>query len=270
MRRVLIVDDEALTAMLMADVVVDIGHESVSASTVADGKRLIEEQDFDYYLFDVNIGGQISIDTLWRATRKKFPTVPIIFYSGYAASDLKGFVGSDANTHFLLKPVAPEEFQRLVRSFEFGLKSLNIFIVHGRDHEALGQMEVFLRDRLGHDKPHILARSFGANATFIEKLEQAKDSADACLVLITPDDVNVPAPRARTKRMRQNVLFELGFFMGAFGRKSGRVIVFTIGDVEIPSDLAGVDFVRVTDGFAAITDDIVDEIRRRLLRRREA
>jgi len=40
------------------------------------------------------------------------------------------------------------------------------------------------------------------------------------------------------QRARQNVIFELGYFVAALGR--GRVCLLLKGDVEIPSDLYGV------------------------------
>ncbi|MNO68934.1 putative nucleotide-binding protein containing TIR-like domain protein [compost metagenome] len=46
-------------------------------------------------------------------------------------------------------------------------------------------------------------------------------------------DQIIPVPRAR-----QNVLLELGYFIGRLGR--GRVCALKRGSVEIPSDYAGV------------------------------
>ena len=47
-----------------------------------------------------------------------------------------------------------------------------------------------------------------------------------------------PSPRAR-----QNVIFELGFFIGRLGRE--RVCALTKGSPEIPSDYAGVAYVTM-------------------------
>ena len=58
------------------------------------------------------------------------------------------------------------------------------------------------------------------------------------VVLLTPDDEGsikggTPQPRAR-----QNVLLELGYFIGCLGRKN--VCVLKRGELEIPSDFGGV------------------------------
>ncbi|MFV1949401.1 MAG: TIR domain-containing protein [Anaerolineales bacterium] len=44
-------------------------------------------------------------------------------------------------------------------------------------------------------------------------------------------------------RARQNVTFELGFFIGALGRE--RVCALHKGKVEIPSDFSGVLWIRI-------------------------
>ncbi|MDH8506261.1 nucleotide-binding protein, partial [Klebsiella pneumoniae] len=46
-------------------------------------------------------------------------------------------------------------------------------------------------------------------------------------------------------RARQNVLYELGYFAGKLGR--GKVLVLRKGDIEIPSDLAGVLYTELDE-----------------------
>lgn len=119
-----------------------------------------------------------------------------------------------------------------------------IFIVHGRDEGAKNMVARFL-ERLDL-KPVILAEMPGEGRTIIEKFEQHAQVGYA-IVLLTPDDAgslqgdeNDPKPRAR-----QNVIFELGFFIGHLGRK--RVCALTKGDVEIPSDYAGIEYIPFND-----------------------
>jgi predicted nucleotide-binding protein len=44
-------------------------------------------------------------------------------------------------------------------------------------------------------------------------------------------------------RARENVWFEVGYCFGKLNRKSGRVIIISVGDVKFPSDLHGVIYV---------------------------
>jgi predicted nucleotide-binding protein len=57
-------------------------------------------------------------------------------------------------------------------------------------------------------------------------------------VLLTPDDVGGTSPEALRPRARQNVILELGYFVGLLSR--ARVCALRKGDLEIPSDYAGV------------------------------
>ena len=119
--------------------------------------------------------------------------------------------------------------------------SLNkVFIIHGRDEGTKNTVARFI-EQLGLEAV-ILAEQPSHGLTIIEKFEQHAQVQFA-IALLTPDDTgslqddeNTPNPRAR-----QNVIFELGFFIGRLGR--GRVCALTKGDVEIPSDYAGVLYI---------------------------
>jgi predicted nucleotide-binding protein len=83
----------------------------------------------------------------------------------------------------------------------------------------------------------------------IEKFEAHADVVFA-VVLFTPDDVGYPAasPEKARPRARQNVVLELGFFMAMLGRQ--RVCVLYRGDVEVPSDYAGVLYIELDNAGA--------------------
>ena len=79
--------------------------------------------------------------------------------------------------------------------------------------------------------------------TLIQKFVEHSDVAFA-VVLLTPDDRGGLASESfesQRSRARQNVIFELGFFVGRLGRE--RVCALDLEDVEIPSDYQGVAFV---------------------------
>ena len=80
----------------------------------------------------------------------------------------------------------------------------------------------------------ILDEQTSQSRAVIEKIEQYRDVGFA-VVLLTPDDLigETFQPRAR-----QNVLVELGYFIGKLSRQ--RVCTLQVGKIEIPSDWAGV------------------------------
>ncbi len=120
-----------------------------------------------------------------------------------------------------------------------------VFVVHGQDPTVKLSVARLL-ERLGLE-PIILHEQANEGKTIIEKFETHSAVAFA-LVLLTPDDVGYPVgkPDIAKPRARQNVIMELGFFLGRLGRS--RVAVLYKEGVEIPSDYQGVVFIPVDEG----------------------
>jgi predicted nucleotide-binding protein len=123
-----------------------------------------------------------------------------------------------------------------------------VFLVHGHDegaiHETARWLERFsLRVTILREEPN-------AGRTIIEKFIDFSDVVFA-VVLLTGDDRGGPFKtpyESQKPRARQNVILELGFFLGKLGRK--RVCALYQQDVEIPSDYAGVLFIPIDSGGA--------------------
>ena len=114
-----------------------------------------------------------------------------------------------------------------------------VFLVHGRDVAAQQSVARFL-ERLGLD-PVILSECPNGGRTIIEKFEQESNVGYA-IVLFTPDDIGgLRDGTEEQMRARQNVIFELGYFVGRKGRS--RVCVLNVPGVEIPSDFFGVAYI---------------------------
>ena len=134
--------------------------------------------------------------------------------------------------HFLAKPK---------RRGRVLAESPKVFVVHGHNEAAKQDTVTFLKS-LGltviilHEQPN-------KGRTVIEKFEQNSDVSFA-VVLLTPDDEVNSSNRSEspTKRARQNVILELGYFIGKLGRD--RVCALYVDGVEIPSDINGVLYVR--------------------------
>ncbi len=120
--------------------------------------------------------------------------------------------------------------------------SNRIFLVHGHDNELKETTARFL-EKLGL-KPIILHEQSSKGLTIIEKFEEYSDVAFA-VVLLTPDDYGnkINEKDNLKKRARQNVIFEMGYFIGKLGRKN--VVGLVKDDIEIPSDYTGVVYIGV-------------------------
>jgi predicted nucleotide-binding protein len=124
-----------------------------------------------------------------------------------------------------------------------GPVSRDVFIVHGRDDPA--KIEVArLIERAGLNAV-ILHEQPNAGRTIIEKFEEHGGSAGFAVVVLTIDDIGGPDEDDLRPRARQNVIGEMFWFAGKLGRD--RVCALKKGDIEIPTDFAGVVYTEMDD-----------------------
>ncbi|MCE5308172.1 MAG: nucleotide-binding protein [Acidobacteriales bacterium] len=140
------------------------------------------------------------------------------------------------------------------------IEDTRAFIVHGHDKVAALELKDYLQNTLNMREPVILDQQPSAGMTIIEKFEVSASQTDVAFVLLTPDDVGGKTVGALTARARQNVLFELGYFVGKLGRRTGRVLLLHKGDTEIPSDLFGIVYIDITAGIGSAGERIRKEL----------
>ncbi|HWF47317.1 MAG TPA: nucleotide-binding protein [Bryobacteraceae bacterium] len=80
---------------------------------------------------------------------------------------------------------------------------------------------------------------FSLGRTFIESLIAAVSRFDFAALVLTPDDQMV-VRNDETLGPRDNIIFELGLFMGRLGRERTFIVRPESGPLKIPSDLAGI------------------------------
>jgi DNA-binding response OmpR family regulator len=105
--RLFLVEDEALIAMELEDIVGDLGHEVVGlASSVECALQTLGELTPDAAIVDANLGGKLATPVVAELRRRNVPTV---LASGYSRSELSeiGFSGA-----MLSKPYGPEDIER--------------------------------------------------------------------------------------------------------------------------------------------------------------
>jgi predicted nucleotide-binding protein len=123
-----------------------------------------------------------------------------------------------------------------------------IFIVHGHDEGKKHQLARFLRALTGLE-PVILHEQTNRGAVLIEKLEASAATTGFAVVLLTADDLGrVKTATDDKPRGRQNVVFEMGFFIGALGRQN--VAVLMEKGVEEPGDVTGLVYTPLDDAGA--------------------
>jgi predicted nucleotide-binding protein len=122
--------------------------------------------------------------------------------------------------------------------------SRKVFLVHGRDNEAKNEVARFL-DKIGLEAI-ILHERANAGRHLLTKFQEEAGDVGFAVILITPDDACSGPDEPQRARARQNVVFELGFFIGKFG--TARVAALVKGKVEKPSDFDGVGYITMDQG----------------------
>jgi DNA-binding response OmpR family regulator len=103
-RRILVVEDEALIAMLVEDALLDAGAVVLGpAATVEEALELFETEQPDAAVLDINLAGQASIPV---ADRLSAGAVPFVVATGYGAA---GLPDRHRGVPVLAKPYDPRE-----------------------------------------------------------------------------------------------------------------------------------------------------------------
>lgn len=111
-----------------------------------------------------------------------------------------------------------------------------VFVVHGHDDKARLELVHLLKNELGLQPIVVRDQPNQSMESILGKIERLADDCHAAIVLMTPDDTT-----SSGKRARQNVVLELGYFLGLWRKPSERrIILIRNGAVEVPSDIAGV------------------------------
>jgi hypothetical protein len=80
---------------------------------------------------------------------------------------------------------------------------------------------------------------FGLSRGTLESLIEATQHSDFAILVLTPDDL-VSKKGRETHLPRDNVVFEIGLFMGGIGRDRTFIVHGSADVIDLPSDLAGI------------------------------
>ena len=134
--------------------------------------------------------------------------------------------------------------ERLIDAVKKNLAKRKIFIVHGRNQKVLDEVTELLNEL--NLAVIVLQEQPARSRTIIENLERHLDVSYA-IVLLTGDDegrLKQDAQGVLKPRPRQNVILELGLFVGHLGRD--RVVSLCESNIDFPSDWAGVTYISLS------------------------
>jgi DNA-binding NtrC family response regulator len=108
---VLLVEDETLIRMMIAEMIEELGHSVAGeASNIADAVRLANTATFEFAILDINLAGS-KIDPVAEIVSRR--GVPFIFASGYGAA---GVPSSFRDRAVLQKPFLIERLGEVIEA----------------------------------------------------------------------------------------------------------------------------------------------------------
>ncbi len=221
----------------------------------------------------VTVGGSKGVlDSIEKAKLSGKPFFPIPLAGGqsydlwklYRNEDL-GFCSKDVFIKLGDKNCSADKILEIVFS---ALRSwwypheCKVFIIHGHDGSLKYELKDFIQNTLHLGEPIILMDEPSRGRTIIEKLDEYSGKLNLVFVLMTPDDRVATGSEDNEVRWRcrQNVIFELGYFFGKWGRHSGRVLILHKGPLELPSDIGGLTYILIDSGIKAAGEAIRREL----------
>lgn len=130
----------------------------------------------------------------------------------------------------------------------------SIFISHGHAELLKYQLKDFVREKLGKTAL-ILSEQPNNGLTIVEKLEAVSEKCYKAIILLTKDDEMADG----SMRSRQNVIHEIGFFQGKYGRKN--VILLCEEGVELFTNISGIVYIQFDrNHFAEVFEQLRNEL----------
>lgn len=279
MAKIIVIDDELAMDML-CDSLKYHGHEAFRIPSVDLALKKIKDIiSADLVVLDIimpwpttrKVSGVAGNHTagmeIFKEIRYLHKTLPILVYSATTDVAIMDFIKTDQNADFCSKAWSPQIKELVQLIFKkAGLKNktkvLQPFIVHGHNEIVKLSLKNYLQNTLNYPEPIILHEQPNFGRTLIEKFEETSADSSIVFVLLTPDDIVVAKEGSNDerRRARQNVIFEMGYFLGALGRRSGRVILLYCGPLELPSDLSGVTYIDISNGIESAGEEIRREV----------
>jgi DNA-binding response OmpR family regulator len=108
-KRVLVVEDEVLVRLILAETLQDEGFHVVEAATGDEAARLIDGPDgFDVVVTDIQMPGRLNGLHVGAHARRRHADIPVIYVTGRPDS-MAGLSNVGPRDAFIRKPYGPQE-----------------------------------------------------------------------------------------------------------------------------------------------------------------
>lgn len=257
---ILLIDDENNFSQKLIELLFEKGHFTIYFDKVIDAYDYIySERNYDIAIIDLMLPPEFKDEGLYllEKIRELYSELPIIMISqkNDKMTSIVDRAFSIGINKFLDKNDSMFwiDISNTIKEIE---KKMNnkVFISHGHNELLKFKLKDFVQNQLNR-VPLILSEMPNNGLTVVEKLENASILCNVAIVLLTKDDET----KDGGKRARQNVIHEIGFFQGKYGRN--KVILLCEQGVEIFSNISGILRIEFSeDHFEEIYNDLRREL----------
>ncbi len=108
--RILVVEDEGITALHLQDLLEQRGYEDVStAGSGEDALELARQSPPDLAMLDIKLAGQIDGLETGRRLRASDPELRIIYITSYSQADIRAQAAETNPVGYLIKPITKDQ-----------------------------------------------------------------------------------------------------------------------------------------------------------------
>lgn len=247
MAKILLADNHPASLETWSRVLREAEYEVTEASSVPEAQDLLVRGGFDLAVLDLHMENDEdeNDDSGLRLARAFRESVPIIMFSAKATTELA--------IQALQREGRSSPAVAFVRKKEDGVAGLlkavrqaivpKVFVSHGHDDNATAAVQKFIED--GGARAIVLKEQLNPGQAILSAFKEHANVQFA-IILVTPDDVGAKNGMPLRPRARQNVIFELGFFLAKLGEDKVVALYKDDGEpIEWPSNYEGVLYRRM-------------------------
>ena len=233
---IFVLDDDKLFCERLCELLYENGNIVYYCDTAETAANIIEEKEFDLYIIDLMLPPTYTFEGIrvLELIRKNQPLKNVVMISSKSDNmtstvdsayqlGVRRFIDKNSDWSLTIKSIMLEVKKEMSNS---------IFISHGHDELLKLKLRNFLERDLSKNVM-LLSELPNNGMTVVEKLEYASTRCNIAIILLTKDDKAENGMRAR-----QNVIHEIGFFQGKYGRKN--VILLAEKGVELFTNISGI------------------------------
>ena len=257
--KILLLDDDPVFALPVIEELHRGGNQVLYYDTLVDAINGAENQMVDLFIIDLMLPPSFGKEglSMLEYVKKNAPDSKVLMIS----SKDKGMTQIVDQAYQLgvrrfIDKSDPEQLTKILLSVKEIKKEMNdsIFISHGHAELLKLQLKDFVREKLGK-KAVILSEQPNNGMTIVEKLEAVSEKCNKAIILLTKDDEMADG----SMRGRQNVIHEIGFFQGKYGRRN--VILLCEEGVASFTNISGIVYIQFNrDHFSEVFEPLRNEL----------